>query len=178
MGEPLAPTEIRALARLLGEMNYYELLHLRPDAGSADVKRAYHATTRVFHPDANRTLEPELQEAVRRIAMRVSEAYSVLRDPRRRRAYDLRLSEDGRIRMQLAEASAEAGRRDVSEREGRTPEGRRYYKLAQRDLARRDFAAAARNLQTALTFERDNASFKEQLAAVRTQLPSDGHRIR
>jgi curved DNA-binding protein CbpA len=168
VAEPLAPTEIRALARLLGEMNYYELLHLRPDAGSADVKRAYHATTRVFHPDANRTLEPELQEAVRRIAMRVSEAYSVLRDPRRRRAYDMRLSEDGRIRMQLAEASNEAGRRDASERGGRTREGQRFYKMALADLKRHDYAAAARNLQTALTFEPENALFREQLAAARS----------
>lgn len=178
MGEQLAPTEIRALARLLGELDYYQLLHLTREAGSADVKRAYHATTRVFHPDANRNLEPELREAVRMISMRISEAYSVLRDPRRRRAYDTRLSESGGIRIQLSEASAEAGRRDVSEREGRTPEGRRYYKLAQRDLVRRDFAAAARNLQTALTFEPGNASLKEQLAAARAQIPSDGHRIR
>jgi len=168
VAESLAPTEIRALARLLGEMNYYELLHLRRDAGSADVKRAYHATTRVFHPDANRALEPELQEAVRQIAMRVSEAYSVLRDPRRRRAYDMRLSEDGRIRMQLAEASNEAGRRDASERGGRTREGQRFYKMAMADLKRHDYAAAARNLQTALTFEPDNALFREQLAAARS----------
>ena len=54
MPEQLAPTEIRALARLLGELDYYQLLHLRRDAGSVEVKRAYHATTRVFHPDANR----------------------------------------------------------------------------------------------------------------------------
>jgi len=178
MAEPLAPTEIRALARLLEELDYYQLLHLRRDAGSAEVKRAYHATTRMFHPDANRRLEPELQEAVRQIAMRVSEAYSVLRDPRRRRAYDTRLTESGGIRIQLSEATAEAGRRDTTERDGRTPEGRRYFKLAQRDLARRDFAAAARNLQTALTFEPDNASFREQLAAARAQIPSDSHRIR
>src|SRR5215471_2439542 len=150
-------------------MTYYELLHLRRDAGSVDVKRAYHATTRLFHPDVNRGLEPELQEAVRRIAMRVSEAYSVLRDPRRRRAYDLRLSEDGRIRMQLAEASNEAGRRDASERGGRTREGQRFYKMALADLKRHDYAAAARNLQTALTFEPDNALFREQLTAARSK---------
>lgn len=170
MGEPLAPTEIRALARLLGELDYYQLLHLRRDAGSTEVKRAYHATTRVFHPDANRSLEPELQEAVRQIAMRVSEAYSVLRDPRRRRAYDTRLSEGGRIRIQLSEASAEAERRDASERGGRTAQGQRFYKMAQADLGRRDYAAAARNLQTALTFEPDNALFREQLAAARSKV--------
>jgi DnaJ-class molecular chaperone len=163
----LAPTEIRALARLLGELDYYQLLHLERGAGSEEVRRAYHATTRVFHPDANRSLEPELQEAVRAIAMRVSEAYSVLRDPRRRKAYDSHLGEQGGVRMQLAEATAAAGKRDATEREGRTEQGRRYFKMAQRDLARSDFASAARNLQTALTFEPDNARFKEQLKDAR-----------
>ena len=167
MAGQLAPTEIRALARLLGELDYYQLLNLRRDAGSGDVKRAYHATTRVFHPDANRSLEPELQEAVRVIAMRVSEAYSVLRDPLRRKAYDSHLGEQGGVRMQLAEAAAAAGKRDASEREGRTEQGRRYFKMAQRDLARNNFASAARNLQTALTFEPDNAMFREQLKDAR-----------
>jgi DnaJ-class molecular chaperone len=170
MADTLAPTEIRALARLLGELDYYQLLHLPRDAGSAEVKRAYHATTRVFHPDANRSLEPELQDAVRRIAMRISEAYSVLRDPRRRRAYDTRLTGQGGMRIQLSEASAEAGRQDASERNGRTPQGRRFFKMAQSDLARKQFAAAARNLQTALTFEPDNAFFKEQLALARSRI--------
>lgn len=168
--EQLAPTEIRALARLLGELDYYQLLHLRRDAPTAEVKRAYHSTTRAFHPDYNRSLEPELQEAVRQIAMRVAEAYSVLRDPRRRKAYDVRLSENGRVRMQLAEASAEAASRESSERDGRTPQGRRYFKMAQRDMQRREYAAAARNLQTALTFEPDNALFREQLALAKSKL--------
>ena len=167
MAGQLAPTEIRALARLLSELDYYQLLHLRRDAGSADVKRAYHATTRMFHPDANRGLEPDLQEAVRVIAMRVSEAYSVLRDPLRRKAYDNHLGEQGGVRMQLAEASAAAGKRDATEREGRTEQGRRFFKMAQRDLARNDFASAARNLQTALTFEPDNAMFRQLLKDAR-----------
>jgi curved DNA-binding protein CbpA len=163
----LAPTEIRALARLLGELDYYQLLHLERGAGSEDVRRAYHATTRVFHPDANRGLEPELQDAVRAIAMRVSEAYSVLRDPLRRKAYDSHLGEQGGVRMQLAEAAAAAGKKTATEREGRTEQGRRYFKLAQRDLARGDHVAAARNLQTAITFEPDNAMFREQLKEAR-----------
>jgi len=170
MAEQLAPTEIRALARLLGELDYYQLLHLRRDAGTAEVKRAYHSTTRVFHPDYNRRLEPELQEAVRLIAMRVAEAYSVLRDPRRRKAYDVRLTEGGRVRIQLSEASAEAASRDSSERDGRTPQGRRYFKMAQRDMLRHEYAAAARNLQTALTFEPDNALFREQLAIAKAKV--------
>ena len=163
----MAPTEIKALARIIGELDYYQLLHLRRDAEAGEVKRAYHATSRAFHPDANRHLEGEMQDAVRKISMRVSEAYSVLRDPRRRQAYDRRLESGGDLRMQLAEAQAEAGRQASEARSGRTPQGRQFFKLAENDLQRGDLAAAARNLQTALTFEPENQGFKDLLAEVR-----------
>lgn len=163
----MAPTEIKALARILEELDYYQLLHLPRGAVAGDVKRAYHATSRAFHPDANRHLESELQEACRVIAKRVSEAYAVLRDPRRRQAYDRSLDAGAKIRMQLAEAQAEAGRQASEERGGRTPQGRQYYKLAETALKKGDLAAAARNLQTALTFEPDNAHFREELDRVK-----------
>jgi DnaJ-class molecular chaperone len=160
----MAPTEIVALARIIGELDYYQLLHLHRNAVAGDVKKAYHATSRAFHPDSNRHLEPALREAVAMISKRVSEAYSVLRDPRRRQAYDRHLELDAGVRMQLAEAQAAAGRQASEERGGRTPQGRQFFRLAQSDLQRGDFGAALRNLQTALTFEPANTVFKEQLS--------------
>ncbi|MDH3520827.1 MAG: J domain-containing protein, partial [Myxococcales bacterium] len=158
------------LARIIGELDYYQLLHLRRNAVAGEVKKAYHATSRAFHPDSNRHLDPELREAVATISKRVSEAYSVLRDPRRRQAYDRRLETNQGLRMQLAEAQAEAGRQASEERGGRTPQGRQFYRLAQSDLQRNDYGAAVRNLQTALTFEPGNTLFKEQLARAKQGL--------
>ncbi len=166
----LAPTEIVALGRIVDELDYYQLLHLEAGATALDVKRAYHSSSRVFHPDANRHLDSELRGAVERIAKRITEAYSVLRDPRRRAAYDRRLQSGNGVRMQLAEAKAEAGRRSTEERLGRTAQGRQYFSLASADLKRGDLAAAARNLQTALTFEPDNGGFKAQLEEIRRKL--------
>ena len=163
----LAPTEIKALARILDELDYYQLIHVSPGATPSSLKEAYYATSRAFHPDANRHLEGELQTAVAKVAKRITEAYSVLRDPRRRQAYDRRLESGAGMRMQLAEAQAEAGRQSTEERQGRTREGRQYFNLALADLRRRDYLAAERHFRTALTFEPDNAVFKEQLAAIR-----------
>jgi DnaJ-class molecular chaperone len=166
----IAPTELVALARIIEELDYYQLLQLRRDARAGDVKRAYHATSRSFHPDANRHLEGELRDASKMIAMRISEAYAVLRDPRRRQAYDRHLESGDAVRIQLIEAKAEAGRQNTQERSGRTPQGRQFFKLAEAALARRDLVAAGRNLRTALTFEPDNALFKERLARVKSEL--------
>ena len=166
----MEPTEIKALARVIGEIDYYQLLQLERGAVSGDVRKAYHQVSRSFHPDVNRHLSTDLRDAVGVISKRVSEAYSVLRSPRRRQAYDQRLEAGDGVRIRLAEANALSQRRSAEERGGRTTQGRQFYKLAERDLRNEDWPAAARNLQTALTFEPDNPLFKEQLATVRAKL--------
>jgi DnaJ-class molecular chaperone len=166
----LAATEITALAGILGELDYYQLLHLSSDAKPSDIKRAYHATCRTFHPDGNRNQEPEVRRAIDEIAKRVSEAYSILRNPRRRKAYDQQVTVGAGVRMQLSEAEAAGSRKQTEAREGRTPQGRQYFNLASASLRQTDFASAVRNLQTAVTFEPDNAYFKEQLAEARKKL--------
>ncbi len=166
----LAPTEITALAGILDELNYYQLLHLASDAKTVDIKRAYHATSRAFHPDGNRHQEPEIRDAVEEIAKRVTEAYSILRNPRRREAYDQQIAAGERVRIQLAEAQATGTRKQTEARQGRTPQGRQYFNMASANLRQGDFSSAVRNLQTAMTFEPDNAGFKEQLAEARRKL--------
>ena len=160
--------EIRALSKIIGELDYYQILHLERDASPAALKKAYYATSRTFHPDANRRLEPELRQGCDRIAKRLTEAYCVLRDSRRRRAYDKMLGKDeGGVRMQLAEAKAAHARQDSEERQGKTIQGRQYFKKAMQDLEREDTASAIRNLQMALTFESDNDYIKEKLEEAR-----------
>ena len=166
----MAPTEIKALARIVGELDYYQLLHLDRSASPREVKLAYHTSSRTFHPDANRHLDGELREAVKNIAKRITEAYQVLRDARRRRAYDALLETGTGVRIQLAEAASAGERNETAARQGKTPQGRQYFNLAQHDAKRNDWQAAARNLQTALTFEPGNEFFKAQLAAVRERL--------
>lgn len=166
----LAPAEIRALASLLDELDYYQILEIPRDAPGSAVKRAYHTVSRRLHPDTNRDLDAELREALERIAKRVTEAYSVLRDGRRRKAYDEKLCGEGGTRLQLAQAEAAAGKRAVEDHLGRTPNGRRFFTLARADIDRGDLSSAARNLQTALTFEPGNDAFKKKLAEVREQL--------
>jgi DnaJ-class molecular chaperone len=166
MSEFLAPTEILALAKILDELDYYQVLHIRTGASATDVRQAFHASSRAFHPDANRHLDADHRQAIARIATRVTEAYTVLRDPKRRRAYDEGLRE-GQQRMQIAEAEARAEQQATVELDGATPNGRRYSALARQDEARGDLTAAIRNLQTAATFEPGNVHFKNKLQQLR-----------
>jgi DnaJ-class molecular chaperone len=163
----ISPIEIRALDRIIDELDYYQLLHVEQDASTREVRRAYHETSRTFHPDTNRSLEPDLIAACQRIAKRVTEAYCVLRDRRRRRAYDQLLDSGGGHRIQLAEARAADAKQSSEERQGKTPQGRQFFQKASEDMARSDWAGAEQNIKMALTFEPGNAIFKERLEDIR-----------
>lgn len=65
--------------------DHYRTLQVTRDADPEVIERAYKALSRKYHPD-RRTAE-ERSEATERM-QRINEAYSVLRDPIRRRQYD------------------------------------------------------------------------------------------
>ena len=126
--------EIRALAGLLDELDYYQLLETKRDVSTSELKQAYYDLSRRFHPDVMRHQPSDLRASGERIAKRLTEAWSVLRDPRRRRAYDQKLSAGDGVRIQLGEAEAVAEKKSVEERLGTTPNGRRYFTLAHTDI--------------------------------------------
>ncbi len=166
----LPPLEIKALAGILDDLDYYQLLHVEPSATRAEIRAAYHQTSRTFHPDVARHFADDVRQDCAVISKRVTEAYCVLRDPRRRKVYDARISseegESGR-RMQLAEAEAAHAKQDVAERKGQTPQGRQFYQKAEAEIRKENWAGAIQNLQMALTFEKDNPLFTEKIAEVK-----------
>jgi DnaJ-class molecular chaperone len=63
--------------------DYYEVLGVDRDANKGEVKKAFRRLARELHPDVN-DHDPEAEEKFKEAA----EAYEVLSDPERRRAYD------------------------------------------------------------------------------------------
>ncbi|MFK7898302.1 MAG: J domain-containing protein [Myxococcota bacterium] len=163
------PLEITALAKIMDELNYYQLLNVEPASSTVEIKRAFHAVSRSFHPDANRHLEGELRDQCGLISKRVTEAYCVLRDTRRRKAYDSKISDGANLRIQLSEARQAHDEQRKKELSGATPQGRQFSGRAEADLKRGNLAGAIQNIQMALTFEGNNASFKAMLEELRAQ---------
>ncbi len=158
------PLEITALAKIMDELNYYQLLNVAPESSTTDIKRAFHTVSRSFHPDANRGLEGELRYQCGLISKRVTEAYCVLRDARRRKAYDHKISEGDNLRIQLAEARQAHDIQRKAELCGATPQGRQFHGRAETDLKAGNLAGAIQNIKMALTFEGSNTGFKAMLA--------------
>lgn len=63
--------------------DYYEILGVDRDASGAELKKAFRRLARDLHPDVN-DHDPAAEEKFKQAA----EAYEVLSDPQRRRAYD------------------------------------------------------------------------------------------
>lgn len=67
----------------MAKRDYYSILNVPRSASDADIKKAYRKLALKFHPDknpGNKKAEESFKE--------ISEAYEVLRDPKRRRMYD------------------------------------------------------------------------------------------
>lgn len=62
--------------------DYYKTLGLSRDAKPADIKRAYRSLARKYHPDVSTEKDAEAR------FKEVGEAYAVLKDPEKRKAYD------------------------------------------------------------------------------------------
>lgn len=73
-------------------MDHYRTLQVTRDAEPEVIERAYRALSLKHHPDV--VAPGKRREATRRMQA-INEAYRVLRDPARRRAYDAVLPPEG-----------------------------------------------------------------------------------
>jgi curved DNA-binding protein CbpA len=63
-------------------VTYYELLGVAPSAPLDQVRQAYHAAIRRYHPDVNKAPNASV------LTMQLNTAWQTLRDPKSRSAYD------------------------------------------------------------------------------------------
>lgn len=75
-------------ARLEKAKNYYDVLDVSHRASAEEVKDAYHALARSYHPDRFHQRDAELRSRVDSAFARIARAYETLNDPHLRAEYD------------------------------------------------------------------------------------------
>jgi DnaJ-class molecular chaperone len=164
--------EVETLAAVLDQLDYYGVLKIPQTATPAEIKAAYYRESRAYHPDRFAASESAgLKLMIGRIYRRVNEAYTVLRDDRKRTRYlaDVTGPErERKLRFTEAEEAQvkEEQKKKIEEQFGQTPNGRKFFAAALKEIQAGRWEAAERALKSALMYEPGNAKFKEQLAFV------------
>lgn len=103
------PSGSRRFATIIhSQVDYYELLEIKPNATAADIKKAYYKKVKLYHPDHNHTDEAEEQFKV------IAKAYETLKDPITRQIYD------------LSKSNPHFNNENQGEHEGSTPYSKYY----------------------------------------------------
>ena len=154
--------EAQALAQVLDELDYFQILKLAQTANPPDIKAAYYRESRSYHPDRFSTLPAsELKDSIGKIYKRINEAYVCLRDDVKRTKYLVDINGQERAKkLRFIEASEQEMKKEKEQEIGATPQGRKFYMQGLQDMAAQKFAAAERNFKMALTYEPNNPNFK------------------
>ena len=175
----LEASQLQDLARrhkALDSLDYFELLRVERTAVPAEIKKAFYRESRTYHPDRFfQVPDPAFKEMVANVHRRVTEAYYVLRDDKKRRQYAADISGPERAqKLRFTEASEvetkAAAKKEQEEQIGSHPKGRQFYQTGVQDLAAERWSAAERNFKMALTFEPSNARYKEKLGEAQKKL--------
>jgi DnaJ-class molecular chaperone len=180
--------EVETLAAALDQLDYFGVLKIPRAASPAEIKAAYYRESRAFHPDRYAAVgSPEIRELIGRIYRRVNEAYTVLRDDRKRAKYVADVGGPERAaKLRFTEADEaqvkEEQKKKLEEQLGQTPNGRKFYAAALVEIEAGRWDAAERALKSALMYEAGNVRFKEQLVLVQAELektrPKGDYRIK
>ena len=80
--------EAKRLQKLAKRKDYYKILGVNKSASADDVKKAYRKNALLHHPDRHSDADDTVKRKEEQIFKEVSEAYSVLSDPKKRSRYD------------------------------------------------------------------------------------------
>jgi DnaJ-class molecular chaperone len=154
--------EAAALAQVLDELDYFQILKIGQSAAVSEIKSAYYRESRAYHPDRFYQLpNVDLKESIGRIYKRINEAYVCLRDDEKRAKYLADISGPERQKkLRFVEASEQEMKKDKEQEIGTTPQGRKFFMAGLSDMAGQRFAAAERNFKMALTYEPSNPNYK------------------
>jgi DnaJ-class molecular chaperone len=138
----------------LEHSSYYEILGVLEIADDAALRRAFHAFSLAFHPDAHRGAGEALRNAVRRVFQRGAEAYRVLCDPELRVRYDMGLRK-GQLRLAEGASTRPAATSAGKSLDAicRSAGAKLSAQKADKLLARGDLAAAKEELDRALAYD-------------------------
>lgn len=163
--DPIFLIEAEALANIIDELDYFQILKIDRKAKPEEVKAAYFRESRLYHPDQFFRMENgPSKAAIAKIYKRVNEAWVVLRDDTKRAKYIADVTGPDRAKkLRYTEVSEEEVKRAREAELGSTPHGRKTFMQGLLDFEARRYPQAVMNFKLAVQFEPQNEFFKRKL---------------
>ena len=169
--EPAAVEEADPLAALdtlfasAAGRTHYEVLGLGRSVAPAEIKRAYYALARRFHPDRfRREADAEILARIESAFARVAKAYDVLSDPKARAAYDLKIGRtpdaSGSQKQQQREQRPDARAATTAGADDVPPGAEEKFRQGQEALRQSDYETAERLLAEAALLAPQQARYR------------------
>lgn len=138
-------------------VTFYENLKVEQDADLAQIKQAYFALARRFHPDLfHKTPDKKLQQRVQNAFTQIAQAYETLKTKSSRDVYDFRM------RKELADIKKRQGKASSPETESaekQTEMASENFEQGFNLLMKEDYESAIPFLARAVYFKPDNARY-------------------
>lgn len=140
-------TELRQVQARIGKVSYYDLLGVKTNAPAADIRAAYTAAAKKFHPDAfGSDAGADVESVARAVAAALNDAYTTLSDAEKRGKYDQGLKV-GHVVVDEQSASRALG-------------AKTKYEMSVVHLRRHDYAKARETLKMAMEMHPQSGLYK------------------
>ena len=148
--------EIDTLHEIIDSLTYYQMLLCTEDSSPKDLSEKYRLLVKKYNPERNPDY-PNKQEEVSYIYKAVSEAYTVLKQPETRLAYDALLDQGiSRIADTQLRESKTVGASNDPKSAATNDNSKKYWLMALDDMERNKFDSAVINIKFAMQFETDS----------------------
>ncbi|MCS6883958.1 MAG: DnaJ domain-containing protein [Acidobacteriota bacterium] len=164
--------EVESTLQRMRDCSHYAVLGVYPNARPHRILEAYYQLAKKFHPDRHSQLASyhlNLRRDLKEIFERISQAYYVLSDERRRAAYDRELSaapKPGFVPEVPRRATMPLPQIDV------TRLGFQYYHAALQSYNKRQYEEARDELIKAIAEDPSNPEYRIAMARVMLKLPN------
>jgi DnaJ-class molecular chaperone len=162
--------QLKQLAATIDGIDYFQILNVPQGASGDQIRASYYQLARALHPDKFFHIDDEeTKEAVHKIYKRVVEAYTILKEEKKRIVYLNDINGPDRIKKLRFTEESEAAQKEQAKaavKVAKTPKGDQMYQAALVDMQNSRWDKAFKNLQTAVMFEPGNAELKKIMEEV------------
>jgi curved DNA-binding protein CbpA len=158
--------QVEEMMRRFEVSNYYEVLSVPSSATPAEIKEAYYALARRYHPDryAARETSPVLRANIENLFTFITRAYSTLIQPGTRNEYDERLHRESVVEAKRqGKASAAIGKENMAEA---------LFRAGIIAFRQNLYDQAVERLRESVWLQPEVARYHYHLALAQTEIPS------